>query len=871
MVAHSEERLKISVAQKKDIRQHYKVQTPRVGHKNIRDWFYAKYGIQLPFSTISNILSPKFDHLDQLGSNHDEAKRCRPPKYPDLEIALTECISRMKAFGMELTGALILKTAYELWPNIPAYRGQPVPSLSGGWVEKFKTRHKIRLRSFQSKSPSNSDKLEFNSPLVPATPDPDANDAIPQYDLDSIRSQTRNYSQNDIFSMTEIGLNWNLPPNSAKLRGLSLMSRSENKSRITIALACNASGTQQLPPWIVGHYNSPRAFNMPGNDFNSIDCMYSSNSIAWMTVAECRSWIKWFDTIIDRRVLLILNPHRGHEIAYCTLNDTFSLKNTEIVFLPHTASPRNQPMELGLVQTFKALYRKSYLTFISEFYLQHSLEPLLPKPILTESQELFLNFDQARNSGVRNINQAVDPHLAVNLYIAAYWIQKAWLEEIDSITVSQAWARSTLLGTDALGMFNTDTPPALADVIKPEIFCEFKRLSDLIRSYPASLSFMGNTNEALSLEYYVYPPEELVLESSEDFIDLCTCQFYESDAEPTDIPIYVIPPTTSSDAHKAIKLLISFEEQYPESNMRHFLTEYKDLLLHRSLQKVDSQGAVFPMLDRRMSQSSLAPVSLTNTMEIHNQLSGSSANSMTMPQSPFSGMSSHKRRASSQDFRPDQNNSSALSGNKSSSSVVSVSNKGGDNYFSTSPTDIHPALRNSVNYSTNRLSRPTVTSAILSRPSKPSIHSEPMNLGAFNMRSIPTNNMLSSGNMQISHPSHTDPGCSAPSTQYSTSLNPITSFSFLSSHPPSSITSTGGLPTPNAASSSNYSTDIYSHSPSLLRNEPPSSLQPQQSTNTNASSTTTQPGGAYSPNTTNTSHPYFTSSTSLLFYPPNSS
>lgn len=872
MAAHTEERLKISVAQKKDIRQYYKVQSPRVGHKHIREWFYDKYGIQLPFSTISNILSPKFDHLDQLSSNRDEAKRCRPPKYPDLEIALTECISRMKAFGMELTGAVLLKTAHELWPNIPAYRGQPVPSLSGGWVEKFKTRHKIKLRSLQSKSPSTRGKLELDSPLIPVTPDPEANDVNPQNDLDSIRSQTRNYSRDDIFSATEIELNWNLPPNSAKLRELSLLSRSENKSRITIALACNASGTHRLPPWIVGHYNTPRAFSVPGNDFHSINCMYSSNSIAWMTVAEWRNWIKWFDTTIDRRVLLILNPHRGHEIAYSTLADTMSLQNTEIVFLPDSSSPINQPMELGLVQSFKALYRKSYLTFISEFYLQHPLQPLLPKPILTESQELFTTANQdAINNGVRNFDQAVDPYLAVNLYIAAYWIQKAWLEELDSTQVSQAWTRSTLLGmSDTLAMFNTSSSPTLADLINPGIIREGDRLADLIRNYPASLSFMGNNNEALPSDYYFYPPEELVLESSEDFIELCTAQFHESDMELTDMPIYVVPPTTSSDAQKAIKLLISFEEQYSQSNMRYlqFLTEYKEQLLHRSLQKANSHGGVSPITARRISQSSLAPVSPTNTIGMRNQLSVASATSMAIPQTPVSSMSSHKRSASSQDSRPGRNNSLTLSRNNSNSSVVSPSNNRGVNYFSTSPTDIHPALRNSGNQTNNPLSLPTFTSTNLSGPNLSAANSEIINSGAANMRSNPTNTMLSSGNMQFPHPTHTDPTSAVPPIQYSSSLNPMTSFSFLGSHPPPSNT-TIGLSMANAASSSSYSPYIYSNSPVSLSRQGPPSLQ--QSPTVNVSSSTTQPGGTYSPNTTNANYPYFTSSASSLYYPPNSS
>lgn len=570
MAPHSDERLKISVAQKKAIRQYYKMQAPGVGHKHIKQWFFEEYGIQLPFSTISNILSSKFDHLDQLGASHNDAKRCRPPRYPDLETALTECIGRMKAAGMDLTGAVLLKTAHNLWPNIPAYEGQPVPSLSGGWVEKFKTRHNIKLRSAKPKGPVK-----------------DSNDQEPSPEeiFDSIRSEASNYSREDIFTMSETELYWRLPPNSTALRELSSLPRQESGERVTVALAVNSSGTQKVVPWIVGHYTQPKAFCAPGNDIKSLQIAYSSNNIAWMTGAEWQNWLKWFDGLMDRPVLLIVTPHRAHEIAYTMLTDTYKLQNTKVMFLPSNASPLSQPMEMGLVQNFKALYRQSFLSFINDFYYQRDIERHVPQSISIETQDSY-------NGNIRYIDQIEDPHAAINLYIAAFWIQRAWFD-VTPTQVCSSWAKAALFGVekdpDPDMQTQSITPEDIA--VSPSLAVPdnvLKHIGDLmqsIQSSPSAISFgfMGTGHENILPSHYVSLPEEIPTEHAPDFIELCVSQFQPQLQEPEDTPIYILAPVSSKAAHRAVKLLVSFEEQQPDKNMRYLqlLKDYKDLLFTR--------------------------------------------------------------------------------------------------------------------------------------------------------------------------------------------------------------------------------------------------------------------------------------------------
>lgn len=644
MGIHSDERLKISVAQKKAIRLYYKLQTPPVGHKRIRQWFKDQYGINLPFSTISNILSAKFDHLDQLGSNHDDAKRCRPPKYPDLETALAECIGRMKTAGIDLTGAVLLNTAHELWPNIPAYHNLPIPSLSGGWVEKFKTRHRIKLRSLQVEAASTRARRSTNAAAAAAagrSPPSSSEDSISMRVLENIRARTTHYSQNDIFTMTETHLFWRLAPNMNTLREWSTnMPRFGNKERVTVALACNASGTQRLPPYVVGQYSSPRAFQAPGSDIKSLNCVYSSNYIGWMTVTEWRAWIKWFDSLMDRRVLLIIDPHHAHETGVYNLSDTCTLQNTEIVLLPAYCASLHNPLELGILQNFKALYRKTFLSFISEFYMQGDLEGLLPSPVVSDQD--FLNFNEKDvPEGIRYIDQIENPQRAINLYMAIYWIQKAWLMDMNPSTIVQAWIRANVLddskiphGPDNISpTFSAISMPSGSPIQASEVLSrpaaavsmntlqDINRLAQFIRTQPMAQEFMGSNLDTMPPEYYIYPHEETICENVEDFILLATAQFYDPpQTEPAaaDDPVFVVAPVSQYDADRAIKLLLNFEEQQPNLSMQsmQFLSDYKRAVAQRTSQPHLHTNSLSQQQQQPRSTSSIAslldPISLPN-------------------------------------------------------------------------------------------------------------------------------------------------------------------------------------------------------------------------------------------------------------------
>lgn len=727
MAAHTDERLKITIAQKKAIRNYYRVEKPR-GHKQVKEWFKQIYNVDLPTSTISNILSSKFDRIDQLSSNHDGAKRCRPPKYPDLETALAECISRMKTAGIDLTGAVLLNTAHELWPKIPSYIGQSPPSLSGGWVEKFKTRHGIKLRNLQVEAASTRERVNQAVALASATSSnqPPIIDISPAFNgLDKIYTKAANYRREDIFTMSETELFWRLVPNANTLRENASYPRGALNERITVALATNVDGSKRLPPWIIGHFETQRSFDAPGNDIKSLQVIYSSNVLAWMTASEWRKWLLWFDSLMDHPVLLLISPSGSHEVAFTTLIDQASLRFTTVELLP--SNLLFQPMELGIIQNFKAHYRKTLLSFISDFYLQQDIEHHLPEPVFSKSQE-FEPFNQGL---IQTLYQIEDPHFAINLYIAAYWIQKAWAHDLDFGSIIQAWNRSNLLNSGNTINLLSDVAPisptslstvsvpavtALANpssVVSPNIITDIMCLIQSIHSNPASVTFMGDMNESLAVERYIYPMEEMPTETVDDFIELVTAQFYPTSPDLFAGPIYVFP--TDRIPRNSIKLLPSFDNQQQD-------TTSKYMPFMGDINKTSRQNSIASLIEPNFSIQAAPTTTSTNSISA---LPQQSQIIMPLPTTQLAVKMSPKSNRRKSSPSSAKTASSIMSRNSSLSSTASLSGGVPANSGSTGTTggNVSSTLLSSINPLSN-------TSPNTLNPQQPYNLPSPVNLNS---------------------------------------------------------------------------------------------------------------------------------------------
>ena len=119
-------------AQKHALRVYYHSATlPKPKYDTLQTWFQSQYSEHISKSTISDILSSKYLHLDTASFNKDQ-KRTRDPKWKVLEECLFEWEQQYEAIGGSIPEELLRFKATELWEQLPEYEGQDCPVWSDG-------------------------------------------------------------------------------------------------------------------------------------------------------------------------------------------------------------------------------------------------------------------------------------------------------------------------------------------------------------------------------------------------------------------------------------------------------------------------------------------------------------------------------------------------------------------------------------------------------------------------------------------------------------------------------------------------------------------------------------------------------------------
>ncbi|KAE8986878.1 hypothetical protein PR003_g17521 [Phytophthora rubi] len=91
---------------------------------------------------------------------------------------------------------------------------------------------------------------------------------------------TRHYALRDVWNMDETGLMYR----SAKARGICKSNTpglKKDKTRITLALAANADGSEKRESFYIGKARRPHCFK--GKDGDELGFYYRNNKKAWMT------------------------------------------------------------------------------------------------------------------------------------------------------------------------------------------------------------------------------------------------------------------------------------------------------------------------------------------------------------------------------------------------------------------------------------------------------------------------------------------------------------------------------------------------------------------------------------------------------------
>ncbi|GFV63609.1 tigger transposable element-derived protein 2 [Trichonephila clavipes] len=142
-----------------------------------------------------------------------------------------------------------------------------------------------------------------------------------------------------------------------------------SKYRVTLMACSNAFGNHKLPLMVIGKSAKPRAFK--NVNMKSLPVYYRSQKKAWMNAMLFKEWfhdqfvpaVKKFNKENDlpqRAIILFDNvpSHPGTE--------EISSGKIKAIFLPPNVTHLLQPMDQGVLQKLKQIYRKQFLRTLIE-------------------------------------------------------------------------------------------------------------------------------------------------------------------------------------------------------------------------------------------------------------------------------------------------------------------------------------------------------------------------------------------------------------------------------------------------------------------------------------------------------------------------
>jgi hypothetical protein len=460
-------------------------------------WFHQETGHQLDQSQISRILSSKYDYLDTLDPKKDKAKiqsqRISLGDWPELEGALYEWQQGMQKKRAVITGDILKEQAIKLWKSLPQYQDCQQPKFSNGWLDGFKKRFKIREYVQHGEAGS----ADIHNP-----------EAISQ--MEKVRTLATAYDPCNVLNMDETGLFWKLTPD----RTLATMPGSggkKSKDRITLAFTCSATG-EKLQPWVIGKSKNPRCFKNINKRLLRIE--YRHNKSKWMTGLIMEEYLRWLDNkmrVEGRKVLLLLDNFSGHELGVQLVGGLEGLDNVRIEWLPANTTSYWQPLDQGIIASFKLQYRAQWVAYM-----------------------------------LRQYEANKDPNQTVNLLKAIQWTRLAWDQGVSEATIQKCWWKSTII-----------KKPVDQEVEDQYLQQERDKLQAQILQLP-------NISELLSVDEYISLPNEVVEDEEEDIFESIIDRYSvdtedifeeleEGDIEEEKVPI--------NDAIKALETLKLFEIQ----------------------------------------------------------------------------------------------------------------------------------------------------------------------------------------------------------------------------------------------------------------------------------------------------------------------
>ena len=300
--------------------------------QDIASFFTAKFGQPVSRRSVGDILSDKQKWMEY-ATAASASKKLRSGRHSELESALQIWFTTARSQNVVITDAVLREKAKQFGSELSITEFQ----YSNGWLQRFKGRCGIASQVICGES---------------AGVDPAVISRGRQYAAEVVKE----YSLRDVYNLDETGLFFRMLPDRSLTTKDKTKGAKKPKERISVMLCSNADGSDKLRPLVIGKALNPRCFK----NFNAkLYCDYYANKKAWMVNSILQDFIKSLNRRMvreNRKILLLMDNAPSHIIPD-------NMTNVRCEFLPPTTTSHLQPMDAGIINAFKAHYRRYLVRF----------------------------------------------------------------------------------------------------------------------------------------------------------------------------------------------------------------------------------------------------------------------------------------------------------------------------------------------------------------------------------------------------------------------------------------------------------------------------------------------------------------------------
>nr|XP_045583719.1 tigger transposable element-derived protein 6-like [Procambarus clarkii]XP_045583729.1 tigger transposable element-derived protein 6-like [Procambarus clarkii]XP_045583738.1 tigger transposable element-derived protein 6-like [Procambarus clarkii]XP_045583746.1 tigger transposable element-derived protein 6-like [Procambarus clarkii] len=329
-----------------------------------------------------------------------ERKRCRLGKAGFLEQKLVDWYKEAVEEDLPISGPILMEKAKSIG-NEMGIEFKP----SAGWLGRWKDRNGVTLKRFKDKDGAPSGIKIGN-----------------HWRRYMFSKTTKEYPLQNVWVVDETPLAYNALP--------EYMTQGTNSGndKVSVILACNLAGTERRPAVVIGRAQLLSSLTLP--------TPFHHHPKAAITLEFFSSWLREWDRELRskrRKIIILLNKATYHP-------ENLHLFNINISLFPPGTATVLQPLRLGVIYIFKALYR------------HQQVKHIMAK---THANE------QMNHTNMFNQNILSPPSLTqcVSTLDAIFMIYKAWRHVSPETIVKGVVKAGLSKDVDALNVNDQISPP----------------------------------------------------------------------------------------------------------------------------------------------------------------------------------------------------------------------------------------------------------------------------------------------------------------------------------------------------------------------------------------------------------------------------